>query len=62
MYSKSLQLQLHEFPKLLMTCFVNFTKFCEAEAMPNKALEQTLWFCKILWFTMKCLYAISFMF
>ena len=39
MSSKNLQLQLYNFLKLLMTCFINFTKFCEAEAVPNRAIN-----------------------
>lgn len=38
MYFKSLQLQLHGFLKLLMICFMNFTIFCEAEAVLRRAL------------------------
>jgi hypothetical protein len=35
MSSKSLQLQFYDFLKLLMTCFINFAKFCEAETVPG---------------------------
>lgn len=36
MYSKNLQLQLHNCLKLLIICFINFIKFCEAKAAPYK--------------------------
>jgi hypothetical protein len=37
MSSNRLQLQLHNFLKLLMTCFINFIKFYMDEAVTNKA-------------------------
>jgi hypothetical protein len=38
MSSKNLQLQLYNFLKLLMTCFINFANFFGAEEVPNMAI------------------------
>jgi hypothetical protein len=36
MFAKNLQLQLHDFLKLLMAYFINFNKIYEVEAFVNR--------------------------
>jgi hypothetical protein len=35
MFSKSLQFQLHDFLRLIMTCFINITKFYRRKQFHN---------------------------
>jgi ribosomal protein S8 len=42
MSSKGSQLQLYNFLNLLLSCFTNFTKFCEIKAVSKQGLRSYL--------------------